>query len=155
MGSSYSITILDRNGKKIGELMTATRSDIMKFINKGFTVVGQYIGARVPVDIRCSNEHIWSVRPTNLFSHNSGCPYSKLHTTLRTHSISNRNNHIQIIKIGWLCRKFGISELFSTSNHPHIPHKVVYFFYYSFVIYNTVIHVLTILMTFYSKNMIL
>lgn len=44
-------------------------------LNKGFTVVGQYIGARVPVDIRCSNEHIWSVRPTNLFSHNSGCPY--------------------------------------------------------------------------------
>lgn len=44
-------------------------------LNKGFTVVGKYIGSSELVDIKCSNGHVWSVRPTNLFSHNSGCPY--------------------------------------------------------------------------------
>lgn len=44
-------------------------------LNKGFTVVGQYIGMRDYVDIQCSKGHIWPVIPTNLFSHNSGCPY--------------------------------------------------------------------------------
>lgn len=44
-------------------------------LNKGFAVIGKYIDSRTPVDIQCNNEHIWSVRPTNLFSHSSGCPY--------------------------------------------------------------------------------
>lgn len=44
-------------------------------LNKGFTVVGKYIDARTPVDIQCNNGHIWPVRPTNLLSHDSGCPY--------------------------------------------------------------------------------
>ena len=44
-------------------------------LNKGFTVVGEYTGARMPVNIQCENGHIWSARPTNLLSHNSGCPY--------------------------------------------------------------------------------
>ena len=51
MESSYSITILDRNGKKIGELMTATRSDIMKFINKGFTVVDNSTGMNMTSEL--------------------------------------------------------------------------------------------------------
>lgn len=54
MGSSYSITILDRNGKKIGELMTATQSDIMKFINKGFTVVDNSTGMNMTSELMSS-----------------------------------------------------------------------------------------------------
>ena len=34
----YSIRILDNDQHIIGEMMTATCSDITKFINKGFTV---------------------------------------------------------------------------------------------------------------------
>lgn len=44
-------------------------------LNKGFKVVGQYIDSRTPVDIQCNKGHVWPVRPTNLLSHNSGCPY--------------------------------------------------------------------------------
>lgn len=54
MESSYSITILDRNGKKIGELMTATRSDIMQFINKGFTVVDNSTGMNMTSELMSS-----------------------------------------------------------------------------------------------------
>lgn len=36
---TYSINILDQQGKKIGELMTATQTEIMQLINKGFTVI--------------------------------------------------------------------------------------------------------------------
>lgn len=54
MESSYSITILDRNGKKIGELMTATQSDIMKFINKGFTVVDNSTGMNMTSELMSS-----------------------------------------------------------------------------------------------------
>ena len=54
MESSYSITILDRNGKKIGELMTATRSDIMKFINKGFIVVDNSTGMNMTSELMSS-----------------------------------------------------------------------------------------------------
>ena len=41
---TYSITILDQQGKKIGELMTATPTDILQFINKGFTVIDRMTG---------------------------------------------------------------------------------------------------------------
>ena len=44
-------------------------------LDKGFTVVGKYTSAKTPVDVQCSHGHIWSVRPTNLLSRNSGCPY--------------------------------------------------------------------------------
>ena len=54
MESSYSITILDRNGKKIGELMTATQSDIIKFINKGFTVVDNSTGMNMTSELMSS-----------------------------------------------------------------------------------------------------
>ena len=54
MESSYSITILDRNGKKIGELMTATQSDIMQFINKGFTVVDNSTGMNMTSELMSS-----------------------------------------------------------------------------------------------------
>jgi hypothetical protein len=39
MGQTYSIIILDSQGKKFGELMAATQTEILQFINKGFTVI--------------------------------------------------------------------------------------------------------------------
>lgn len=47
---TYSITILDQSGKKIGELMTATQTEIMQFINKGFTVVDRSTGSSITMD---------------------------------------------------------------------------------------------------------
>lgn len=44
---TYSITILDQSGKKIGELMTATQTEILQFINKGFTVVDRATGSEL------------------------------------------------------------------------------------------------------------
>ena len=41
MMETYAITILDSQGKKIGELMTATQTDILQYISKGFTVKNQ------------------------------------------------------------------------------------------------------------------
>ncbi len=41
---SYSIIILDNHGKKVGELMTATSDEVIKFINKGFTVIDRASG---------------------------------------------------------------------------------------------------------------
>lgn len=41
---TYSIIILDNHGKKVGELMTATSDEVIKFINKGFTVVDRASG---------------------------------------------------------------------------------------------------------------
>lgn len=41
---TYSITILDQQGKKIGELMTATQTEILQFINKGFVVIDRMTG---------------------------------------------------------------------------------------------------------------
>lgn len=35
---THSINIFDRNHKKVGELPTATDTEILKFINKGFVV---------------------------------------------------------------------------------------------------------------------
>ena len=39
MEDSYSIIILDSHGKKFGELMNASRTDIMAYINKGFNII--------------------------------------------------------------------------------------------------------------------
>lgn len=36
---TYSIKIYDNQGSVIGELLTATPQDIMKYINKGFVVI--------------------------------------------------------------------------------------------------------------------
>lgn len=46
----YSITILDQSGKKIGELMTATPTEILQFINKGFTVVDRATGMNISAE---------------------------------------------------------------------------------------------------------
>jgi hypothetical protein len=41
---TYNIKILDKNGLKIGELMTAGPMDVLKFITKGFVVIDQTTG---------------------------------------------------------------------------------------------------------------
>ena len=46
----YSIIIYDNNNKIIGELMTATPTDIIKFINKGFRVVNKITGNDITID---------------------------------------------------------------------------------------------------------
>ena len=46
----YSITILDQSGKKIGELMTATPTEILQSINKGFTVVDRATGMNISAE---------------------------------------------------------------------------------------------------------
>lgn len=47
MNGSYSIQILDKSQKPIGELMTASPSDVLKYINKGFTVIDKSTGAEL------------------------------------------------------------------------------------------------------------
>lgn len=37
--STYAIDILDKQNKKIGELMTATTSEILQLIAKGFMII--------------------------------------------------------------------------------------------------------------------
>lgn len=44
---TYSIEIFDQNNKKIGELPTATSSEILQFINKGFIVIDRMTGTRM------------------------------------------------------------------------------------------------------------
>lgn len=44
MPNTYSIQILDSSNKIIGELMTASSSDVLKFINKGFKVINKMNG---------------------------------------------------------------------------------------------------------------
>jgi len=46
----YSIRILDNNQKIIGEMMTATCSDITKFINKGFIVMNIETGEQITLE---------------------------------------------------------------------------------------------------------
>ncbi len=41
---TYSIEIFSNNGKKIGELPTATESQILQYINKGFIVKDRQTG---------------------------------------------------------------------------------------------------------------
>lgn len=43
----YSIEILDQNNKKIGELPTATSSEVLQFINKGFIVIDRMTGQQL------------------------------------------------------------------------------------------------------------
>ena len=44
---TYSIEILDQNNKKIGELPTASSSEVLKFINKGFIVIDRMTGQQL------------------------------------------------------------------------------------------------------------
>jgi len=47
---TYSITILDKNHKKVGELMTATGTEVLSLINKGFTVEDKASGKQITED---------------------------------------------------------------------------------------------------------
>lgn len=44
---TYSIKIVDNKGQLIGEMMTASKDDVLKFINKGFTVIDQTTGSEL------------------------------------------------------------------------------------------------------------
>jgi hypothetical protein len=46
----YSIRILDDKQKLVGEMMTASYSDIAKFINKGFTVIDTTTGSEITME---------------------------------------------------------------------------------------------------------
>lgn len=43
----YSIEIFDKSNKKIGELPTATQTEILQFINKGFIVIDRMTGSQL------------------------------------------------------------------------------------------------------------
>lgn len=44
---TYSINVLDKDHKKVGQLMTATDTEILKFINKGFFVEDMRTGQEI------------------------------------------------------------------------------------------------------------
>ena len=46
-----SLQILDRNNDPIGELMTATPNEILKYINKGFKVIEKSSGTQITEDM--------------------------------------------------------------------------------------------------------
>lgn len=48
---NYSIQILDQNDKVVGKLMSATPSDILKYINKGFKVVDTVSGQQLDENV--------------------------------------------------------------------------------------------------------
>lgn len=54
MGSTYSIEIVDKQGMQIGELMTATPSEILQFINKGFDVIDKATGMKMSEEMLTS-----------------------------------------------------------------------------------------------------
>lgn len=47
---TYSITIQDMMGKKVGELPMATATDVVTLINKGFIVINNYTGTPISMD---------------------------------------------------------------------------------------------------------
>jgi len=48
MNQTYSIIIINKtDGKKIGELLTASSEQIMQLINKGFGVIDRMNGAEI------------------------------------------------------------------------------------------------------------
>ena len=47
MEQTYSIIVLDNQGKKFGELMAASQTEILQLINKGFTVIDRTTNQRI------------------------------------------------------------------------------------------------------------
>ena len=47
---TYSVTIQDKMGKKVGELPMATPSDVVTLINKGFIVINNYTGTPISIN---------------------------------------------------------------------------------------------------------
>lgn len=54
MESTYSINIIDKQGKLVGELPTATPMQILSFINKGFDVIDKATGMQIPEEVLTS-----------------------------------------------------------------------------------------------------
>lgn len=50
----YAIDIIDSSGKHVGELMTATPSDIVSLLNKGMTVIDKSTGHQYELNEVCS-----------------------------------------------------------------------------------------------------
>lgn len=48
---SYSIQIFDTKNNKIGELMKASASDVLKFLSKGLKVIDKSTGVELTEDI--------------------------------------------------------------------------------------------------------
>ena len=47
---TYSVTIQDKMGKKVGELPMATATDVVTLINKGFIVINNYTGTPLSIN---------------------------------------------------------------------------------------------------------
>lgn len=47
MEPTFSINVFDKQGNKIGELMTATPAQILQFLNKGFDVIDRATGSKM------------------------------------------------------------------------------------------------------------
>lgn len=50
----YAIKIIDTNGKAVGELMTASLSDVLSLMDKGMTVIDQNTGTPFTREGVCS-----------------------------------------------------------------------------------------------------
>ncbi len=62
----------------VGDKFRISQEDfvnMVKKLNKGFTVIGKYVNNNTSVNIKCQNNHIWSANPRNLLHNNAGCPY--------------------------------------------------------------------------------
>lgn len=51
---TYSIKIIDSMGKPVGELMTASSTDILSLLNKGMMVIDQNTGQSITEEQVCS-----------------------------------------------------------------------------------------------------
>lgn len=49
--NTFSIVIFDQKGKQISEMLTATPTQILKFLNKGFKVVDRATGQDLTVAV--------------------------------------------------------------------------------------------------------
>lgn len=49
--NTFSIVIFDQKGKQISEMLTATPTQILKFLNKGFKVVDRATGQDLTVTV--------------------------------------------------------------------------------------------------------
>lgn len=54
MESFYAIDIIGKDGKRVGELMNASVTEILQFINKGFTVINKATGEKISESVLTS-----------------------------------------------------------------------------------------------------
>jgi hypothetical protein len=69
--------------KRHDECLSKSHSEYVAQIdalNKGLTVVGEYIGNRSKITHRCAHGHEWDTKPSNVLG-GSGCPYCAKNST--------------------------------------------------------------------------